>query len=112
VEISGLDIGWGQRIPLKFDEERGLWILNREMQEGHYEYKYVVDGEWMYNNYELLTSVNNDGHVNNYVQVLDDDPDSLRAILWKRLTSDEPHLTKDERLKIRQFLEAFPDDEQ
>jgi hypothetical protein len=38
VEISGLDIGWGQRIPLKFDEQ-GLWILSEEMLEGSYEYK-------------------------------------------------------------------------
>ncbi|KAF5467000.1 hypothetical protein F2P56_016876 [Juglans regia] len=76
VEVSGLDIGWGQRIPLKFDEEQGLWILRRELP------------------------------------VLDDNPDSLSAVLRKRLTGDDPGLTKDERLKVRQFLEAFPDDEQ
>jgi hypothetical protein len=45
-------------------------------------------------------------------QVVDDDADSLRGNLWKRLTSEDPHLTKYERLKIRQFLEAFQDDEQ
>ncbi|XP_062156171.1 phosphoglucan phosphatase DSP4, amyloplastic [Alnus glutinosa] len=112
VEISGLDIGWGQRIPLKFDEEQGLWILSKEMLEGRYEYKYVVDGEWMCSEDELLTSVNQDGHVNNYVQVVDDDAESLRANLWKRLTSDDPDLTKNERQKIRQFLEALPDYEQ
>ncbi|XP_041022046.1 phosphoglucan phosphatase DSP4, amyloplastic-like isoform X2 [Juglans microcarpa x Juglans regia] len=76
VEVSGLDIGWGQRIPLKFDEEQGLWILRRELP------------------------------------VLDDNPDSLSAVLRKRLTGDDPDLTKDERLKVGQFLEAFPDDEQ
>lgn len=112
VEIAGLDIGWGQRLPLKFDEERGLWVLSRELPEGSYEYKYIVDGEWMCNNYELVTSDNKDGHVNNYVQVLDDNAEGLRANLWKRLTSDDTGLTKDERLKIRQFLQAFPDDEQ
>ncbi|KAI8571132.1 hypothetical protein RHMOL_Rhmol01G0094700 [Rhododendron molle] len=31
VEFSGLDIGWGQRIPMKFDEEQGLRILQREL---------------------------------------------------------------------------------
>ncbi|KAL5981799.1 Phosphoglucan phosphatase DSP4, chloroplastic [Asimina triloba] len=31
VELSGLDIGWGQRIPLKFNEEQGLWIIEREL---------------------------------------------------------------------------------
>ena len=39
------------------------------LQEGSYEYKYIVDGEWMCNNNELIASVNKDGHVNNYVQV-------------------------------------------
>ncbi|XP_041022039.1 phosphoglucan phosphatase DSP4, amyloplastic-like isoform X1 [Juglans microcarpa x Juglans regia] len=112
VEVSGLDIGWGQRIPLKFDEEQGLWILRRELPEGCYEYKYIVDGEWTFNKHELVTSVNKDGHINNYVEVLDDNPDSLSAVLRKRLTGDDPDLTKDERLKVGQFLEAFPDDEQ
>ncbi|CAA3010173.1 phosphoglucan phosphatase DSP4, amyloplastic [Olea europaea subsp. europaea] len=69
VEISGLDVGWGQRIPLKYDEEQGIWILHRELPEGQYEYKYIIDGEWMCNKYELVTSPNKDGHVNNYVKV-------------------------------------------
>ncbi|KAH7537029.1 phosphoglucan phosphatase DSP4, amyloplastic [Ziziphus jujuba] len=111
VEISGLDIGWGQRIPLKFDEEQGLWILNRELPEGHYEYKYIIDGKWTCNKFELITSPNKDGHVNNFVQVLDDDPSTANATLRERLTGDDPHLTSVERQKIRQFLEAYSDDE-
>ncbi|KAK9911552.1 hypothetical protein M0R45_035451 [Rubus argutus] len=111
VEISGLDIGWGQRIPLKFDGKQGSWILKRELPEGRYEYKYIIDGEWTYNNYELVTSPNEDGHVNNYVQVVEDDPNSTNANIRKRLTGDDPDLTTHERLKIRQFLEAHPSDE-
>lgn len=38
-------------------------------QEGRYEYKYIVDGKWMCNKYELVTNPNKDGHVNNYVEV-------------------------------------------
>ncbi|KAB1218985.1 Phosphoglucan phosphatase DSP4, amyloplastic [Morella rubra] len=112
VEISGLDVGWGQRIPLTFEKEQGQWILRRELPEGHYEYKYIVDGEWICNEDGLVTSGNKDGHVNNYIQVLDDNTDSVSAVIRKRLTSDDPDLTKEERLKIRQFLEAFPDGEQ
>ncbi|KAK9283915.1 hypothetical protein L1049_012170 [Liquidambar formosana] len=111
VEVSGLDIGWGQRMPLNFDEGKGLWTLKRELPEGRYEYKYIVDGEWMCNKHELVSSANDDGHVNNYVEVFNDDPNSTDAAVQKRLTSDDPYLTKDERLKIRQFLEACPDDE-
>ncbi|CAL5365469.1 unnamed protein product [Camellia sinensis] len=117
VEVSGLDIGWGQRTPMKFDEEQGLWILQRELPEGCYEYKYIVDGEWTYNSSELVTPVNKDGHVNNYVQVnyafevSDDDPNSITAALQKRFMGDNCNLMKDERLKIRKFLEAFPQEE-
>ncbi|KAG6665560.1 hypothetical protein I3843_02G146900 [Carya illinoinensis] len=110
VEISGLDIGWGQRLPLQFDGQQGFWNLRRELPEGRYEYKYVVDGQWTCSKNELLTSVNQDGHINNYVEVVDDNPESVRGELRKRLTGDDPDLTKDERLKIRQFLEAFSDD--
>ncbi|CAL5322259.1 unnamed protein product [Camellia sinensis] len=120
VEVSGLDIGWGQRTPMKFDKEQGLWILQRELPEGCYEYKYIVDGEWTYNSSELVTPVSKDGHVNNYVQqddstrafeVSDDDPNSITATLQKRFMGDNCNLMKDERLKIRKFLEAFPEEE-
>ncbi|XP_024020564.1 phosphoglucan phosphatase DSP4, amyloplastic isoform X2 [Morus notabilis] len=113
VEVSGIDIGWGQRIPLKLDQEQDLWILERELHEGRYEYKYIIDGKWTCNTSELVTSGNEDGHVNNYVDVLyDDDPSSsASAALRKRLCDEDSDLTTEERLKIRQFLEACPDDE-
>ncbi|KAI3751562.1 hypothetical protein L2E82_22651 [Cichorium intybus] len=31
VEISGLDIGWGQKIPLKYDKKAGSWILQKDL---------------------------------------------------------------------------------
>ncbi|XP_057979648.1 phosphoglucan phosphatase DSP4, amyloplastic [Malania oleifera] len=112
VEISGLDFGWGQRVPMKYDEEQGFWILERELPEGHYEYKYVIDGEWVCNKYELVTHRNNDGHVNNYVQVFDNDPNGFVATMRRRLTGKDPELTQDERLRIRRCLEACPDEEE
>ncbi|KAH9768647.1 phosphoglucan phosphatase DSP4 [Citrus sinensis] len=96
------------RMPLTFDKEQGLWILKRELPEGRYEYKYIVDGEWTCNKYELVSSPNKDGHVNNYVQV-DGAPSSVSEALRNRLTSDDFDLTKDELHKIRAFLEACPD---
>ncbi|XP_021738563.1 phosphoglucan phosphatase DSP4, amyloplastic-like [Chenopodium quinoa] len=111
VEISGLDVGWGQKVPLKFDKEQNAWILQRELLEGHYEYKYIVDGEWTCNKNELVTPTNNDGHTNNYVVVSADDPDSDRAQVRKRLTGEDPDLTTNERIKIRQFLEEVSDHE-
>ncbi|KAL0322191.1 UNVERIFIED_CONTAM: Phosphoglucan phosphatase DSP4, amyloplastic [Sesamum calycinum] len=133
VEISGLDVGWGQRIPLSYDKDQGFWFLHRELPEGQYEYKYIVDGEWVCNEYELVTSPNKDGHVNNYVKVcdhrsgsstaqpyhnqsvlklvIDDDPSSISAAIWTRLIGDDPDLSTSERLIITQFLEACPDED-
>nr|GLL23372.1 phosphoglucan phosphatase DSP4, amyloplastic-like [Ipomoea trifida] len=108
VEISGLDIGWGQRLPLEFDEYRGLWILRKELPEGYYEYKYIVDGEWVYNRFEPVTSPNEDGHVNNCMNVFDRNSNSTSAATRKRLADADPDLTQNERLTVRQFLDTFP----
>ncbi|XP_047337227.1 phosphoglucan phosphatase DSP4, amyloplastic isoform X2 [Impatiens glandulifera] len=112
VEIAGLDIGWGQRIPLRFDEKQKSWVLKRELAEGRYEYKYIIDGEWVCNLSELVTNADKDGNVNNYLQVSVSEPNSTSALLRKRLSSDDDvDLTEDERLQIRQALDAFPNDE-
>ncbi|MFQ6647434.1 hypothetical protein Gotur_021619 [Gossypium turneri] len=94
------------RMPLKFDKENGSWTLQRELPEGRYEYKYIVDGEWTYNEFELVTTPNKDGHVNNFLHVVNSDPNSANGAVRKRLTSDDPDLTKEERIKIRRFLES------
>ncbi|CAH1438086.1 unnamed protein product [Lactuca virosa] len=109
VEIAGLDVGWGQRIPLKYEEKNGSWILHRDLLEGRYEYKYIVDGEWMTNKYESITPVNKDGHVNNYIQVVGNDPESVE--LWTRLGDDDFDLTASEREMIKRFLDEYPHDE-
>ncbi|KAL8171033.1 hypothetical protein V2J09_022837 [Rumex salicifolius] len=107
VEISGLDVGWGQKVPLSLDKDKGVWVLKKELPEGKYEYKYVVDGEWLCNNNEPLTTPNKEGNVNNFVQVAADDSESDNAKLRKRLTGDDPDLTEDERNKIKQCLEEL-----
>ncbi|KAK9168495.1 hypothetical protein Syun_000635 [Stephania yunnanensis] len=110
VEVSGLDIGWGQRIPMKFDEEESFWILQKELPEGHYEYKYVVDGVWTINKRDLVTNPNKDGHINNYIDVFRNDIDSGAQELRERLGRGDEDLTLDERRRIKEFLEAQPDD--
>ncbi|KAJ0963568.1 hypothetical protein J5N97_028690 [Dioscorea zingiberensis] len=110
VEVSGLDIGWGQRIPLKFDKKQGLWILEKDLPEGHYEYKYIIDGEWTCNKYELITKRNSDGHVNNYVNVHSNDSTFDIRETRKRLTSDNVDLTVEERQRIREFLESYTEE--
>ncbi|GFQ00342.1 phosphoglucan phosphatase dsp4 amyloplastic [Phtheirospermum japonicum] len=111
VEICGLDVGWGQKIPLTFDKQQGLWILHRELPEGQYEYKYIVDGKWVCNKNHPITSPNNDGHVNNHVKVQEDNTTTEGGATRNRITSDDdPDLSTSERLIIRQFLEACPNE--
>ncbi|XP_078427552.1 dual specificity protein phosphatase (DsPTP1) family protein [Wolffia australiana] len=111
VEISGLDIGWGQRIPLKYDGEKGFWNLRRTLPAGRYEYKYIVDEEWTCNKDEPLTIPNGDGHVNNYVQVYGSGQSRENVEVRDRLSSPgmDAELTAEERKKILEFLEACPE---
>lgn len=37
---------------------------------GKYEFKYIVDGNWCTNPDASSTQPNNDGHVNNFIEVL------------------------------------------
>ncbi|RVW76214.1 Phosphoglucan phosphatase DSP4, amyloplastic [Vitis vinifera] len=112
VQVTRAWISMWERMPLRFDKEQDLWILERELPEGHYEYKYIVDGEWTCNEHEHVRAPNKDGHVNNYVHVFDSDPHGVSAVLRKRLTGDDdPTLSRDERLKIRQILEACSEDD-
>ncbi|KAL6645381.1 hypothetical protein ACP70R_016989 [Stipagrostis hirtigluma subsp. patula] len=109
VEISGLDIGWGQKMPLTYNEEKGAWFLERELPEGRYEYKYVVDGKWLCNQHENLTEQNADGHVNNFVQVTRDGTTDEERELRDRLTGPNPDLTDEERLMVKEYLEQYVD---
>ncbi|KAF5189634.1 Phosphoglucan phosphatase DSP4, amyloplastic [Thalictrum thalictroides] len=83
---------------------------NSLLQEGQYEYKYIVDGEWIYNKNESVTKANKDGHINNYVQVFSKELGSYSQELREQLARDGD-LTNEERLKIRQFLEAYSNKE-
>ncbi|WOL09848.1 hypothetical protein Cni_G18601 [Canna indica] len=107
VEVSGLDIGWGQRIPLNFNEEEGVWILEKDLPDGRYEYKYVIDGEWMCNKDEPLTNPNSDRHVNNYIEVFNDNTSVGAEELRTRLSSEDADLTKEERQMIVDWLESY-----
>jgi hypothetical protein len=107
VEISGLDVGWGQRIPLTYDKEKGAWILEKELPEGRYEYKYIVDGDWLCNQNEQITKPNADGHVNNFIQVSRDGTSDQERELRERLSGPDPDLMEEERLVVREYVEQY-----
>lgn len=104
VEISGLDVGWGQMLPLSFIPEKNYWMLRRELLIGKYEYKYVIDGTWTTNPHEPLTQPNKDGHINNFVEVVGESEDGETKTLRKRLMQDNPILNDVDRQIIRRKL--------
>jgi len=67
VEIAGLDVGWHERIPLVKDAKTGDFVLDRETPPGVYQYKFIVDGEWMAD--PELPSVTDNGNLNNLARV-------------------------------------------
>lgn len=106
------------------------------LKEGRYEYKYIVDGNWLCNEHENITKPNADGHVNNFVQVrfFPESADGVESDivveiaacvqvsrdgtsdeekeLRERLTGPNPDLTDEERLMIREYLEQYVEAEQ
>eukprot|EP00250_Pteridium_aquilinum_P010526 c19452_g1_i1 orf=166-1335(+) len=107
VEISGLDVGWGQMLPLTFQPKKNCWTLSRELLVGKYEYKYVVDGTWTTNPKEPLTQPNKDGHINNFVEVVGEAEDAETKNLRHQLMQDNPILNDIERQIIRRKLLAL-----
>eukprot|EP00913_Durusdinium_trenchii_P009725 g9137.t1 len=67
VEIAGLDVGWHERIPLVKDSTTGEFVLDRETPPGVYQYKFIVDGEWMAD--PDLPTVTDNGNLNNLARV-------------------------------------------
>lgn len=110
VEISGLDVGWGQMLPLTLVPKEKHWILSRELMVGKYEYKYIVDGIWTTNSHEPLTHPNKDGHINNYVEVVGESDDLETKNLRQRLMQEDNQLNDIERQIIRRKLLSLSPD--
>merc|ERR1712107_951435 len=66
VEVAGLDVGWGKRLQLE-NAEAATFVLRRKLQAGSYQYKFIVDGEWMAS--ADLPTVNDNGNLNNVLTV-------------------------------------------
>eukprot|EP00439_Symbiodinium_sp_Y106_P077238 s860_g16.t1 len=47
VEVAGLDFGWHERVPLVKNPDTGEFVLERDTPPGVYQYKFIVNGEWI-----------------------------------------------------------------
>jgi len=62
VFVTGDFTNWDKRVPLRRDTS-GLWRRRIGLQPGRYEYKFIVDGEW-------VTDPRNDRQVTNFAGTL------------------------------------------
>ena len=69
VELAGSFNGW-KPVEMVPSADRKLWQLPMELQRGHHEFKFVVDGRWCHDP-EQNSGVNDVGSLNNVVDVED-----------------------------------------
>ena len=68
VQLCGSFENWQVRHPLHYDPESGKWKTKLKLKKGVYNYKYIVDGEWMINPFKQ-TCTEKEGQVNNLLMV-------------------------------------------
>eukprot|EP00887_Chlorella_sp_A99_P006117 scaffold22.g6117.t1 len=119
--VAGLDVGWGQQLPLAIDRHR-RFAVTRHLPAGTFQthpppptcalptarpqYKFIVDGNWTYSadHPTLLDG----GNVNNYVVVPFLHPDPLVHAARERVLSEGGQLTPAEREAIQRHLATWP----
>ncbi|KAL4443451.1 hypothetical protein ABPG75_011188 [Micractinium tetrahymenae] len=106
-QVAGLDVGWGQQLPMEPDTRYPhRFLLRRELPPGQYQFKFVIDGRWGYAP-TLPTRMDGD-NMNNWVAVpySNTAPDVQAA--RQRLLSPGGRLPDEERQRIQEALTAMP----
>ena len=106
VRIAGIDVGWGQSVPLMAVPSRSSAVppvhaVRRSLPPGKFQFKFIWDGEWGIS-LDHMTMVDGD-NVNNMLLVPDAElgPDAAAARHRIRTGGD---LTDDERARICEML--------
>ncbi len=70
IRIAGSFNAWNPAVSqMKHNQELGIYELHCKIPAGSYEYKLVVDGQWVLDPYNLTTIKNGIGSLNNLVRV-------------------------------------------
>lgn len=101
VEIAGLDVGWTKKISLAKDDSTGEFVLTHTLPPGTYQYKFIVDGEWMPS--MDLPTVDDNGNINNVVTVVPE-PGSPDAERRERIMAEGGRPTEDELKQLKTLL--------
>lgn len=104
VEIAGLDVGWGQSVPLELNGKKQL-AVTRNLPPGKYQFKFIWDGVWS-PSMDHMTMIDGD-NLNNYIIVPDEDLGPEVAAARRRLRAPGGDLTSEEALRIKSKLEEM-----
>jgi 1,4-alpha-glucan branching enzyme len=70
VQIAGDFNNWQPQLnPMERVGESGVWQTKIALPEGHYRYRYVVDGQWQQDPYNEKTELNPYGEYNSILEV-------------------------------------------
>jgi len=70
VQIAGDFNNWQPQLnPMERVDESGVWQAKIALPEGHYRYRYVVDGQWQQDPYNERTEINPYGEYNSVLEV-------------------------------------------
>jgi hypothetical protein len=110
--VAGLDVGWGEQLPMAFNPKTGRLEVTRRLMPGRYPFKFVLDGQWAAS-LDYPTVLDGD-NVNNVLEVLPRDeaeggaltPEEAarRAAQRDRLTGPGGRLTDEERMELAAML--------
>ena len=68
VELSGSFNDWATKFRMSYDNLTDMWFITIHLQKGKYNYKYIVDGQWMCNETEKMVK-GDKGEINNEIIV-------------------------------------------
>ncbi len=69
VALAGSFNNWSTDSDLMVKDESGYWIIEKKLEHGEYQYKYVVDGNWVADPMNNETTDDGFGGVNSVVSV-------------------------------------------
>lgn len=108
VAVAGLDVGWGQSIPLSQDPKTGKLMVTRKLPAGNYQYKFIYDDSLWAPSLDHITVIDG-GNLNNLLVVPDEDLGPEVAAARARIRSPDGDLTPEERLEIQAKLRGMTD---
>lgn len=68
VVLAGTFNKWDEQV-FQMKKKDGYWVLNLELKPGYYEYKFIVDGNWMEDPNNPLKKENEHGTINSILRI-------------------------------------------